>query len=290
MACNQSQNWMPDYLDGELEVSVAAGYAAHLASCETCSEACAHLADLRATINGNATRYKASAALRARVLNDLVDPKVGDIDRKRKKFDIFTGFRAAGMWSWARINFGIASLCTLAFAVTLALYVQAPSTTDLLDQEIVAAHFRSLQVDHLADVASTDQHTVKPWFSGKLDYSPPVVDAAQDGFALLGGRLDYFNRRSVAGLAYRHGKHLVNLFVWPDGSTGEASGKLTSIRGFNLLRWTHAGMAYAAVSDMNSGELLVFQKRLMEKIVDEERIPYGQAGGLDLLAGRRREG
>lgn len=273
MECNQSQNWMPAYLDGELEPSVAAAHATHLASCEACSKACAHQAALQKTVSDSATRYKATAALKARVLNDLTELKERNIGRERQASGIFARFGAGAKWPWARINFGIASLCSLAFAATLGLYIQTPSATDLLDQEIVAAHFRSLQVDHLADVATSDQHTVKPWFTGKLDYSPPVVDAAQDGYALVGGRLDYLNRRSVASLAYRHGKHLVNLFVWPDNSAGDAAVKMTSIRGFNLLRWSHAGMAYAAVSDMNASELLVFEKRLTEKMDNEARMP-----------------
>jgi anti-sigma factor (TIGR02949 family) len=254
MDCKESQNLMSAFLDEELDPSAAAHFAAHLAACEACSKAYKQLAALRATVRAGAVNYTAPAALRARILNDM------NTVAPLRKAGIFSRF---GGWPWARINFGAASLASVAFAVTLAFYIQAPSEADFLDQEIVATHFRSLQADHLADVASSDQHTVKPWFSGKLDYSPPVVDLAQEGFALIGGRLDYLNQRPVAGLAYRHGKHLVNLFVWPDEAKGDTAGKMSAVRGFQLLRWSHGGMAYTAVSDMNAHELQAFQQLLI---------------------------
>ncbi|MDB5991163.1 MAG: anti-sigma factor [Herbaspirillum sp.] len=282
MNCNESQSLMSAYLDHELDAPAMADYAAHLASCQACSTAFEHLSNLQATVRSNAEAYAAPDSLRTRILSDLgtgklvnesVDESANEFANKpakgaenkspRRTFNIFAGFNA---WPWGRINFGIASLCSVAFAVTLALYLQAPSETDFLDREIVATHFRSLQVDHLADVASSDRHTVKPWFSGKLDYSPPVVDLAQDGYALIGGRLDYLQQRSVAGLAYRHGKHLLNLFVWPDQTGHDTVGKLTSVHGFQLLRWSHGGMAYTAVSDMSADELLAFEKLLIAQI------------------------
>ncbi|HWZ46733.1 MAG TPA: anti-sigma factor [Herbaspirillum sp.] len=281
MNCNESQNLMSACLDNELDAPVMAEYAAHLASCQTCSTAFERLSNLQVAVRSNARAYTAPDSLRARIVSDIeagefaskpADKLANKLPNKppRRTFNVFAKFSG---WPWGRINFGIASLCSVAFAVTLALYLQAPSETDFLDREIVATHFRSLQVDHLADVASSDRHTVKPWFTGKLDYSPPVVDLAQDGYALVGGRLDYLRQRSVAGLAYRHGKHLLNLFVWPDQSGRDTSGKLTSVHGFQLLRWTHAGMAYTAVSDMSADELLAFEKLLIAQLDKEVKIP-----------------
>jgi anti-sigma factor (TIGR02949 family) len=258
MDCKESQNLMSAYLDEELDPSAAAHFAAHLASCDACSKAYKQLAALRATVRAGAVNYTAPAGLRARILNDI-----HAVAPQRKVAGVSGVFSRFAGWPWARINFGVASLASVAFAVTLALYMQTPSESDFLDQEIVATHFRSLQADHLADVASSDQHTVKPWFSGKLDYSPPVVDLVQEGFALIGGRLDYVNQRPVAGLAYRHGKHLVNLFVWPDDARHDTAAKMTEVHGFQLLRWSHGGMAYTAVSDMNAHELLEFQQLLV---------------------------
>jgi anti-sigma factor RsiW len=234
-----------------------------MATCEECSAAHRRLSGLRAMVAGNATGHTAPDALRARILLDI-----GAHSPRPKRFNFFDKF---GTLPWARINFGVASLCAAALAVNLALDMHKPSETDFLDQEIVAAHFRSLQADHLADVASSDRHTVKPWFSGKLDYSPPVVDLAQQEFPLIGGRLDYVHQRSVAGLAYRHGKHLINLFVWPDTSQYAASPKMTSENGFQLLRWSQDGMAYTAISDMNATELETFQKLLTAQIDKEKK-------------------
>jgi anti-sigma factor (TIGR02949 family) len=269
MNCEESQNLMSAYLDEELDPSAAAGYAAHLASCEACSKSYERLIALRATVKSNAEYYAAPEALRTRILSDLAAA-----DRPRRKTSgIFGAFGTFSAWPWARINFGVASLSSLAFAVTLAMYLQAPSETDLLNQEIVSTHFRSLQADHLADVASSDQHTVKPWFSGKLDYSPPVYDLVQYGFPLIVGRLDYLNQRSVAGLVYRHGKHMVNLFVWPDASGRNSFEKMTELHGFQLLRWSYAGMTYTAVSDMDPHELLRFQQLQVAQAEKETKLP-----------------
>jgi anti-sigma factor RsiW len=115
---------------------------------------------------------------------------------------------------------------------------------------------RSLQATHITDVPSSDRHTVKPWFAGKLDYSPPVKDLAADGFPLVGGRLDYLDGRPVAALVYHRGGHTINLFVWP--SPGETAERLSTARGFHTVRWTRGGMTYWAVSDLNENDLSRF--------------------------------
>lgn len=151
----------------------------------------------------------------------------------------------------------------LAFAVvatsSFTLHLAAPSESERLREEIVSAHVRSLMASHLADVASSDQHTVKPWFDGKLDFSPPVVDLTAEGFPLVGGRLDYLNNRPVAALAYRHRQHSINLFVWPANGKQGGPTETASKQGYHLLRWTHAGMVYSAVSDLNPAELTRFK-------------------------------
>ncbi len=153
----------------------------------------------------------------------------------------------------------------LSFAVGIALTIVwftqfdgAPSSNELLIQEVVSGHVRSMMVGHLSDVASTDQHTVKPWFEGKLDFSPSVKDLAQNDFPLVGGRLDYIASRPVAALNYRHGKHVINVFEWPASQVSDSPPKLITRRGYQLYRWTKNGMNYWAISDLNAADLQRF--------------------------------
>ena len=140
------------------------------------------------------------------------------------------------------------------------LYVLAPGPDEKLVDEIVAAHVRSLMVDHAFDIASSDSHTVKPWFAGKLPFAPPVIDLTSQGFALVGGRLDYVDRRPVAALVYRHRQHLVNLFILPASS--DARPRTVERQGFHLAGWERSGMKWWAVSDLNPQELAQFRAAL----------------------------
>jgi len=245
MDCNEAQ--MSAYLDGELDPSSAANYAQHLLSCPACHRAYEELTQLRSTLHSSAPHYSAPGHLRHRIQTDL------DALKPRAKK---TG---ASQWFW--MNVGLTSIGSIALALTMTLYLAMPTQAELINQEIVASHYRSLLANHLADVASSDHHTVKPWFTGKLDYAPVVVDFASDGFPLVGGRLDYINKRTVAALAYRHNNHLINVFMWPEYSGKSSS--ITSVQGFNVLQWNDAGMAYRAVSDMNAQELMNLRQLMM---------------------------
>jgi anti-sigma factor RsiW len=252
MECKHSQDWMSAYLDAELDPSATLQLEMHLAGCGQGEAALAQLQALRAAIARDGTRYAAPAHLKHRIgaaIREQRQPR-----RARAPF--------AGRLAW--LSAGVAGLSTAAFAVMLALYLHQPSPNEQLDQELVASHFRSLMPNHLADVASTDQHTVKPWFAGKLDFSPPVVDLAPQGFALIGGRLDYLNQRPVAAMVYQHRKHILNLYVCP-AAGGDAAPRAGSRQGFPLLRWRQGGMQYSAVSDMNPEDLSEFGRQLRDK-------------------------
>lgn len=199
------------------------------------------------TIRNQATYHAASPHLRARILASL--PKEPAARARR--------------WN----SRGLASGFAAAFALLAAagIYFLSPGTEQRLADEIVAAHVRSLMVDHAFDVASSDSHTVKPWFAGKLDFSPPVFDLTAQGFALAGGRLDYIDRRPVAALVYRHRQHLINLFILP--ATRNARPRTLEQQGFHLAAWEKAGMTWWAVSDLNAAELAQF-KAVLEKAAE----------------------
>jgi anti-sigma factor RsiW len=254
---------MSAYLDGELGAADLQPMATHLSSCAACRDALAELRTLRDKITAQATRHAAPEHLRHRIHAALRDERARQADASGLRSQQAKGLRA---WPWAWINLGLAGAATAAFAVTLTLYLGQPSVSELTDQELVASHFRALMPDHLADVASTDQHTVKPWFTGKLDFSPPVYDLAAQGYTLVGGRLDYLQQRPVAALAYRHRQHILNLYIWPDASGRDSPSHAATRQGFHLLRWTQDGMHYSAVSDMNPQDLAVFARQLHDKV------------------------
>jgi anti-sigma factor RsiW len=155
---------------------------------------------------------------------------------------------------------GIAIAASFAFFAMLgwnAWLMQSGAPSPNLENEIVSDHIRSLMANHLSDVASADRHTLKPWFTGKLDYSPPVDDLASDGFKLSGGRLDYVGGKPVAALIYRRDAHVINVFVWParDGDEALPQPRWSSDDGYHLANWSHSGMTYWAISDADSSEL-----------------------------------
>lgn len=146
----------------------------------------------------------------------------------------------------------------MAVGIGFAVLDAAPPSGADVTASVLGSHVRALQPGHLSDVVSTDQHTVKPWFDGRLPFSPPVKDLAAAGFPLEGGRLDYAAGREVAAMVYRHAKHPIDLFAWPAAGRGDAAPRLEARDGFNLVHWTAGGMQLWAVSELNAAELMQF--------------------------------
>jgi anti-sigma factor RsiW len=155
-------------------------------------------------------------------------------------------------------GFAMGSAVSAIAATGLVAIVLRNDDAQRIESEVVSAHLRSLQAGHLTDVLSTDQHTVKPWFNGKLDVAPPVVDLTAQGFTLIGGRLDYVDTRPIAAIVYRRRAHVINLFVAQTASTEPHTAKLETLQGFNIRRWSERGLNYWAVSDLAADELADF--------------------------------
>lgn len=242
---------LPAYLDQELGMSDALAVERHLGSCSECQQEYEEQRGVSAQLKKNASYFKAPADLVQRI-NIALPP-----DRSHS-----TRFKG---WNFNWLNAGAVMVTLLAVVWSGNLYLTLPSAQDRLMEELVSSHVRSLQVDHLSDVASSDQHTVKPWFHGKLDFSPPVTDLASQGFPLVGGRLDYLNDRTVAVLIYRHNQHPINLYIWPS-TDRNAAPQVQDRQGYHLIHWVVGGMNYWAVSDLATNELEFFVNNLRSQV------------------------
>jgi len=250
VSCPENKDLIEAYADGELDLSSSLEIERHMADCQVCAAALKSHQALRSALGGTSLYYDAPPRLGSRVRSAV-----------RKQEKVFAvGWRPA--WRWVALAAPVFSVAILAFALVIAS--RSSSSEDLLNQETVSAHVRSLMAAHLMDFPSSDQHTVKPSFSGRIDFSPEVKDLSNEGFTLLGGRLDYLDSRPVAALIYQRRKHVINLFIWPSQDGTGAGAMETSLRGYNLIRWSRAGMHYSAVSDLNLIELRSFQQALQE--------------------------
>ncbi|MDR3518677.1 MAG: anti-sigma factor [Azospirillaceae bacterium] len=248
--CPEWELLLHAFIDGELDAVHSLRCERHLAECPDCAAEQRRLVVIRATLAQPDVRWPAPDALRQRVLAAIARESQDDapVPRTRSARSGAALFGLVRRWSF------IPSM--IALAASLLLVLTPPRINPALPEELVASHVRSQLANHLADVATSDQHTVKPWFGGKIDFSPPVVDLAARGFPLVGGRIDYVGGRVVAALIYRRNGHVINLFVWPQAGR---AGAATARDGFNLINWTEAGLDFWAVSDLNDTELKQFQ-------------------------------
>jgi anti-sigma factor RsiW len=240
MECKQARPFIDAYIDDELAANDKEDVARHLSGCADCTSIHEQLLTLREDVLANG-RHKAPSGLRERVKSVLENEAYTHLRGGRRRSSRFTYTTAA-----------------LAAGLILGLFAgpmvsEALLGRPYLSQDILAAHIRSQMVNHLTDVTSSDSHTVKPWFKGKLNFSPPVYDYTSEGFTLIGARIDYLSDRPVAALIYQRQRHVINLFVWPDSES-----RLTPVetrQGFNILNWGSGDLTFWAISDLNKVEL-----------------------------------
>jgi anti-sigma factor RsiW len=232
-------------MDQELGSAESASVRTHLATCAACGRRLAELESFGRTIR-RLPYYTAPEGLRTRIVN-----------QRRRPLSV------PPLLAWAAAVTLVASLGGAGLMIRSARNARAgESAAESVAEDVVGGHVRALMGDHLLDVRSTDQHTVKPWFLGKLDFSPPVNDLASLGFPLAGGRLDYIAGRPVAALIYKRRDHAINLFIWPEEPTTARPADARAIRGFHVRHWRRGSMSFWAVSDLNDAELDEFVRAL----------------------------
>lgn len=255
MTCAEARALIHGYADGELDLARSLEIERHLADCAACTAAHREIRVIRSALRSGVVSFDAPEVLRAKIRDAIGDAqRAQGAARRDSTIKVASTLRPPSRWAAAMAAAAVLMIIVLAGGLRRT----GSSTDDLIGNEIVASHVRSLMANHLADVVSTNQHTVKPWFDGKIDFAPAVVDFAAQGFPLAGGRLDYADGRPVAALVYHRREHIINLFTWPTSDTGESAPRLEKRQGYNLVHWSKGGMAYWAVSNLNGAELMSF--------------------------------
>jgi anti-sigma factor RsiW len=245
MTCDEAEVMLNALIDDELDAGHAREVETHAAGCARCAAQLASYRDLRQALRGGNLRHTAPASLRRSI--DRAVPSPAATHRRT----LLKGF-------------ALGSLLSAAAAASVTLVVLREDRDQRILSEAISAHLRSLQADHLTDVLSTDQHTVKPWFNGRIDLAPPVIDLAGKGFTLIGGRLDFIDGKSVAVIVYRRRVHVINLFVTQGVGSSLPGPRMETVQGFNIRRWTDQGLNMLAVSDINREELDEFGNKFEE--------------------------
>ena len=244
MDCSETRTWLTGYIDGELDLARTVEIEQHIEGCAACSRARDGRRALHDSLRAANLEFRCPDRLRMQI-KAAVRRDTARLDSSpnlpRRLLAVAAALLMMAGGSWL-----------------ISGLVRGPSLDDRIGQEVVASHVRSLLADHLMDVASSDRHTVKPWFAGKLDFAPAVVDLSAEGFPLVGGRLDYLEHRPVAALVYTRRKHAINLFLWPSERATGGALQSASSQGYQIAHWNEAGAAYWAISDLNSSELSQF--------------------------------
>ncbi|WP_315749250.1 MULTISPECIES: anti-sigma factor [unclassified Bradyrhizobium] len=251
MTCDEAEILIHALADGELDAGHAREVEAHVATCPRCAAELAAIRQMKQALAGAELTFKAPSALRQRIEAALPAAQPSAV----------TPLAAPPSRRTLLRGFALGSAVSALAATGLVAIVLRNDDQQRIEAEIVSAHLRSLQAGHLTDVISTDQHTVKPWFNGKLDVAPPVIDLTAQGFTLIGGRLDYVDARAIGAVVYRRRQHIINLFVAQTSSTERRAARMDTIQGFNIRSWRDRGLSYWAVSDIGADELNEFGER-----------------------------
>jgi anti-sigma factor (TIGR02949 family) len=261
MQCAESLR-VQAYFDGELDALSAADIERHAEACAECRELLRDLEQTRTALRRDLNYASAPPALRARIMRSL--DRETAIKGSRVDGGRLSSWRPQPFWRGAFSGIG-----GTAIAAGIAFFLLTPPLTNPLLDDLVSAHVRSLMPDHLIDVVSTDKHTVKPWFAGHTDVSPVVADFDSQGYRLIGGRADYFDRQRAAVVVYQHGSHVINVFSWAVDQRGVPSN--TTRSGYHLAFWKAGDLVYCAVSDTAWDELLGLVRLLQELATRDAR-------------------
>jgi anti-sigma factor RsiW len=242
------QELLHGYLDGELDLDRSVDIEGHLRKCQDCSQEYRNLQALRSAIRSKLPYYPAPARLRERF--DLMLEKAAKSEKPRA--------RQVRSWPWLGVGVGASLAFALMIVWSLGTTLWRTPVENVLVGEVLSSHVRSLMANHLTDVVSSDLHTVKPWFKGRLEFSPAVKDLTAEGFPLVGGRLDYVDNRPVAALVFRRREHFINLFTWLSDHKRDERVQSLGKQGYHLFYWTQSGMTYWVVSDLDEKELQDF--------------------------------
>ena len=256
MNCADAEIMLHALIDGELDAGHARDVEAHVATCPACAEELKIFRAMRATMTEANLKETAPSHLRNRIEAALAVP-AARVAAPRPSW------LASMRESWKNFfgGFAVGTALSAAVAASLVIAVVRNDQNQQIASDVVSAHLRSLQAGHLTDVETSDQHTVKPWFNGKLDVAPPVIDLTAQGFTLIGGRLDYISGQPVASIVYRRRKHVINLFVAQQLGAAVHGVKDETVQGFNIRHWSESGLDLWAVSDIDAGELDEFGQK-----------------------------
>jgi anti-sigma factor RsiW len=262
MECDRARDLIGAYRDGELPSDERLEVAAHLETCKTCRDIAADDERIGRLLREQG-RVVVPVGLQARVQTLL---QHAELQERLSSVEVRSASSAhlpgrSRVDAWAKQAASIAAACVLSIAATWWV-LSGIGQADRIEREILNAHIRSLIQETTVQVASSDQHTVRPWFAGRLDFAPMVKDLKAEGFPLIGGRLDYIGERRVGVLVYKRNLHVINVFLWPSAASAESAPRQITRNGYNLLSWSRGGVSYWAISDLNTAELEQLQRSL----------------------------